>query len=352
MVKQESYTSATKLFRAIDTSSPYAEAARNYIKSLTPHTKLIRVYGSAEYFYDDNPGSASVEQTSQEQTTFVKSQGITLLGMLNTREFGLTDRLNTKLGYMFYGTFYKKDIARDNNFIGHYINPALSYRISSSTNLELKGNVEFLYFNQQKLSTNLGGTLTTTWTSKNGHSVNMHGSYRRQSYTDSYRSTGASVTSLEYLDADKYSVGVGGEMLPAWGGNLTLDYTFVDEHPINEDDPVLGLEATDKRFREHTIRGDVSLPFKGSLSRLSILGNASYSYKDYLNAQSGLIYASSAGKEINEKTLVLGIKAQITLLKEKELKLTVGMEQTDNQSEESGLEYDRNRYFVQLSAFF
>lgn len=342
------YKSAIEQFKAIDPKSPYAEAAGSYIKSLSPFTRLLNFYGSTKFFYNDNPGSVSSDLVNVKQSE-TGSPGVTLVGLINTRGFELTDRTQAKMEYMFFGTFYFYDEAQNSNFIGHYINPALNYHLGSSIDLELKGDVQLLYFNQQHLSTNLGTTLTSTWTSKKNHSVNLHGAYLRSAYTDSYQSAGSTV-SLEYQDAWTLSLGLGTTIFPKWGGNLTLDYNFNDEHTINEDDAVLGPDARDNRFREHVAQADIALPLPGMLSRLSILGNLNYSYKDYLNTQSGVSFPSAAGKNLTADVLTLGIKIQASLWKAINLKLIAGMEQANSSSIATELDYKRNLYFTQITA--
>ena len=123
------YVSAVDIFKTVDPGSPYGEASKAYIDALSPMTKPFNVYLSAERFYNDNPASSSATITGGASTAEGGSRGQTFIGMVSTRALELGDRLQAKLGYLYYGTFYTLDFAKDSNFVGHFINPSLTYFI-------------------------------------------------------------------------------------------------------------------------------------------------------------------------------------------------------------------------------
>ncbi|MFQ5465942.1 MAG: tetratricopeptide repeat protein [Thermodesulfobacteriota bacterium] len=351
LAQRGAYGPAAKLFGAIDGTSPYAESARSYMRYLSPLTRLVSLYGSVDFFYDDNPGSTSAERTGLQQAAG-GSNGTTLLAMIDTRALEFADSFKAKLGYMYYATLYTEQLANDNDFTGHYINPSLSYRIGPSIDLELKGDAQFFIFNNQWLSTNLGATFTATWTSKSKQSFKIRGAYLDQTYTGSFASTGSPASSLKYQDAITYTFGLGAVLSHEKAGTLALDYTFNDENTVNDNDPVLGPRALDSRFRENAFRADVTLPLRGPLSRLSILGNVSYSHKDYLIRQSGQLYPSAVGRHVQVRTLTHGISAQASLWKAAGLTLSLGMERTISKSIATELDYRRDRFFTKLTAYY
>jgi len=352
LAQQGSPVAATRLFRAINPHSPYAGAAQSYLKALEPSTKPFSVYASAEYFYNNNPGSASANLI-QGAITGGGSQGVTLLGVVSTRNYELTDKFKGKLSYMYYGTFHQQDLAKDNDFVGHFINPVLSYKLTPSINLDMKGEIQFFFFNQQMLSTNLGTVFTATWTNPEGQSLGAHFGFLQKFYTGNYLGTGAPATSLEYLDAKTWSAGLGATLVvPGWGASIQTDYTFNNELTDKTSDPQLGAKALDSRFIEHAISVDVTIPLPGILSRFSILGNLNYSYKDYLNQQSGQVYPSVTGQNIKVILLTRGVKAQVLVWEKFGLTLAGGAERTTSHSLASEVTYESNKYYGQLSANF
>lgn len=361
MSSRGAYVSAVDLMRAINPQSPYGGVASSYIEALAPMTRPISIYASAEYFHNSNPSSASA-RTTQAAGVAGSSHGLTLIGSIGTRAWEMSDRAQAKLSYLYYATFYTKDFAKDNNFVGHFINPLFSYHPNASTKIDLKGEAQFFYFNQQRLSSNFGGTLTGTWTRESGQSANLHGGYLKKLYTGTYVSTGGALpTTLRYLDANSWSMGAGATLLASawgerwadWGGNLLLDYTFTDERTLNANAAGdLGIQARDSRYRQHALNADVTVPLTGILSRLSILGTVNYLYQDYLNTQSSLTYASAAGSQIKAISLTGNVKLQALLWKKLGLNLAVGIERSRSRSLADTLNYEANRYFGQLSGAY
>lgn len=346
------YSSAVEMFKAIDPKSAYGEAAKMYIEALNPVTRPLNTYASVEYFYNDNPASSSSTLTGTT-TTGGGSLGATFIAQVSTRAHQINDRLQAKLSYLYYGTFYAKTAAKDSDFVGHFINPSLNYHITAQDTIEIKGDVQFFYFNQQKLGTNYGGTITGTHNYKAGHSTNVHAGIISKSHNSNYNIGGA-IISLKYLDGLTWSAGAGGTFTPSsdWGGNLSVDYTFNDEHTKSNADATVNAKASDSRAREHSMKADLTLPLTGMLSRISVIGNVSYSYKSYLNSQSGNLYDDVTGSKITFASLTWGAKLQAALWKKYNLNLVAGLEKNKSRSHTSSLTYESNRYYAQLTAYY
>jgi len=348
------YVSAVDMFESVDPASPYGKAANSYIGALSPMTRPFNVYLSTQGLYNDNPASSSSSLLGGAGTNQGGSQGMVITGMVSSRALEISNRLQAKLAYLYYGTFYKKDFAKNSNFVGHFVNPSLTYSLTTKDKVELKGDVQFFYYNQQKLGKNYGATVTATHNFEAGHSANLHVAYLNKNHNANYLS-GATATSLEYLDADNISAGVGGTVIasPDWAGSLTMDYTITDERNKSHADTTLNQKARDSRSRGHLISANLTLPLTGMLSRISIMGNASYSYTDYLNAQSGNVYADvPIGSNITDITKTWGAKVQVLLCKEISLKAIGGFKKSISRSHTSSLTYESSRYYGQLTAYY
>jgi len=348
------YTTAVEQFKAVNPKSPYGNAAKAYIDALAHSVKPFNVYLSAEYFYNDNP-STSGSSITATKATGNGSLGTTFIGQISTRAMQISDRLQAKLVYLYYGTFYTKDFAKDNNFVGHFINPSLTYHLSAKDTIKLKGDIQFYYFNQQHLSNNFGATLTGTHNIEGGHSIKLHAAYIDKAYNGNYNSSGT-ITSLKYLDARNWSAGIGGTAVasPDWPASLTVDYNFSDERTKSQTGATLNAKALDSRYREHAASVDLTLPspFKGVLSRLSLIWNMDYSQKNYPNAQSGNVYTDVKNQTIKARSLTWGGKLKFMIWKKISLNAVLGYEQNKSHSHTSTLTYDTNRYYGQLSAYY
>jgi len=361
LYNEQSYIAAIKEFEAVDPESPYGAAAKAYSSALAPLTRPFSAYLSTEYFYNDNVNSGS--RTGTVASGKIGSQGFTLIGVLSTRQFELANKLKAKLGYLYYGIFHTvnkgpAENAKAYDFSGHFLNPEVSFHPSQAMDFKLKGDFQFFNYNHQNLADNYGGTLTATryLASKQG-SANLHVGYLKKNYTSAYTSTDTtgiiSTQSLAYLDAETWSYGVGatysGKMWPA---NLTIDYTYNDEQTINST-----VKALESAFTEHVVRGDVRLPFTGSLSRFALLGNASYSEKRYRGLPSTVFFRQvytdvAANQRIDATLTTLGVKLQAMLWQKIGLTATAGYEQTESKSNTASLTYKSKKYFGQLSASY
>jgi len=358
LYSEQSYVAAIKEFEAVDPESPYGAAAQAYSSALAPLTRPFNAYLSTEYFYNDNVNSGS--KTGTVATGNIGSQGFTLIGMLSTRQFEITNKIKAKLGYLYYGILHSVNNgpaqnAKAYDFSGHFINPEISFQPNQKMDFKLKGDIQLFNYNHQKLGDNYGATFTATryLESKQG-SANLHVAYLKKKYTTAYTSTDTngivSTQSLGYLDANTWSYGIGGTYTgKMWPASLTLDYTFNDEKTINST-----VKALESKFKEHAVRADVRLPFTGSLSRFSLLGNASYSDKKY-NSVSVVrqVYTDVGVNQRVEATLTtLGIKLQAMLWQKIGLTGSIGYEQSKSSSNTSLLTYKSKKYMGQLSASY
>ncbi|MDT8375832.1 MAG: hypothetical protein RQ867_03725 [Mariprofundaceae bacterium] len=352
LYEEKSYVEAVKAFEAIDPESPYGDAGKAYVKALKPLTRPVNAYLSVEYFYNDNVNSGS--RIGTVTAGKIGSQGFTTIGVLNTRQFEISKQFRWKLGYLYYGILHtQNNTAKQYDFIGHFINPEISYHPNSGMDFRLKGDFQFFNYNHQTLSDNYGATFTATRYLESGQgSANLHAAYLKKNYTGNYTS-GGTTQSLTYLDANTWSFGVGGTYSGQdWPASLTLDYTFNDENTLNNT-----VKAQESRYSEHAVRADATLPFTGQLSRYALLANASYSEKNYSSLPGSVlarqVYTDvAAGQKIDSRTTILGIKAQALLWDEYGLTASVGYEQTKSSSTTTSLTYKSKKYFGQLAAAY
>ncbi len=362
LYNEQSYIAAIKEFEAVDPESPYGAAAKAYSSALAPLTRPFNVYLSTEYFYNDNVNSGS--KTGTVGSEKLGSQGVTLIGLLSTRQFELSRSIKAKLGYLYYGIMYSKNDGPAQNakafdFHGHFINPEISFHPNQQMDFRLKGDIQLFDYNHQKLADNYGATFTATryLESKQG-SANLHVAYLQKNYTGAYTSTDPTTTlsstqSLTYLDANTWSYGIGATYTgKEWPANLTVDYTFNDENTVNST-----VKALESGFQEHMVRADLRVPFTGQLSKLALLGSASYSDRKYNTLPSSVltrqVYTDVAANQRIESTLTtVGVKLQASLWEKIGLTATVGYEQTKSTSNTTSLTYKSKKYFGQLSASY
>ncbi len=349
LVEEGAYVSAVKRFRAVSVDSPYAEAASAYAESLAAFTRPLNLFGSLECFYDDNPASSSSERLGQ-QARIGGSAGTAVTLMANTRHYELGDTVGAKLQYLFYGLFYHNDDAGAYEFVSHSIEPGLRWHAGRFIDLTLGMDWRAVYLGGQDYSTAIGGSLVAEWRKGRGRSVRLNATYTRTRYTDAYAS-GSAVSSLEYLDADSYGIGVGSD-LNFGRSTLNLDYTFSYEDTLNRDDPRFGTWAADSRFRMHALAATFQSPLRGRLRGVSAIASANYSHRLHPVPQSGELYPSVAGQRLTIDLLVLGARLQVSPWKEADVNLAFGVERTESSSAATAFDYVRNRYFLQLSAFY
>lgn len=349
LVEEGAYVSATAQFKSIPADSPYAEAAAAYIESLAPFVRPLSFYGSLEYFYDDNPASSSSDQLGQ-QARVDSSPGAAITLMANTRRYEFAEDWAAKLQYLFYGLYYSNANASAYDFVSHSLDPGLRWHADRFLNLTLSASLRASWFGGQDYSSAAGGNLVGEWTGWFKRPVKMHAAYTRTRYTDAYESAGG-VSSLAYLDADTWAIGVGTDL--AFGkSSLNLDYTFSYENTLNKDDPVFGIWAADSRFRMHTLTSSLLWPLNNRLRGLFFIASANYSRRLHPAIQSGELYPSVAGQRLRIDLLMLSAKLQVSLWKKADVNLSLGVERTASNSAATVFDYVRNRYILQISAFY
>jgi hypothetical protein len=344
-----SYNLAAEQFRAISTNSAYAKPAHDYLKALAPATRPLNVYLSGEYFYNDNPGASSAIHLGTAPVQNEASQGSTWLASLSTRQFEFTPHWRARLSYMFYGTFYLRTIARRNDFVGQYLNPELSFHPNARTSLAIKGNLERYDFSHQWLNDNYGLTVTGTWKPSPSQAYRVLAAYMNKRYTDHYQGI-----SLQYLNADAYSLGLGTTLSnAAWKSSLKLDYTYTDERTNKGNDPtIVGLKSQDSRYREQAIRASAVLPLPFINKRLKLIPDFSYAYRNYPNVQSGALYTDIPGQLMQVRQTDWSVKLQALVWKKYNLTLSAGYEDYRSAAQTSILTYSYHRYFGQISAYY
>jgi len=353
---KKAYATAMQQLNEIDEKSPYGDAAKSYKDALAPAVKPLSLYVSSEWFYNSNASSKSSDILGQGSTP-VGSQGLTQIVALNSRPFEWTEDLRAKIGYLYYGMFHRSKVAKSNDFYGHFINPALTMHTTPNTQIELKGDIQLFYFAHQKLSNNMGGTLTATWESDDGNEVVLHSSFLDKKHTTSFFSAGTS-TSLAYLDAKAIRVGISGSLTDESERFLSVDYNFKMERPTHTGsaDPIIGPKSRDSKYNEHALQIDASLPFTGWLSQVSISGSASYSYKNYLNRQDAAgLNTDAAGLLIKAISASYGGKLQIKDVVKiwgYGVNTSAGYEHSNSRSKASALTYKGNKYMGEISALF
>ncbi len=356
-VASKAYATAMDELKEIDEKSPYGPAAKSYMDALAPAVKPISLYLSSEWYFHDNPGSATASRLAADGGAAIGSQGLTQIAALNTRAFEWTEKLKAKVGYLYYAMLHRAKTAKSNDFVGHFINPELTYQATKSINIALKGDIQFFYFAHQKLSFNSGGTLTTTWTDDRGDNISLNGNFLAKNYTDHFFSSGVT-TSLAYLDARNVGVGIAGTLVgPDQKGSLSVDYSFNMERPTHTNniaDANLAAKSSDSKFNEHSVRIDGSIPFPGKYSMFSLLGNFSYSYKDYRNKQDagGLLYPEIPGQFITAVSSTYGVKIEVSdfvKIRGRGISASFGYEHNKAHATAPSLSYKSNKYMGSFS---
>ena len=109
---------------------------------------------------------------------------------------------------------------------------------------------------------------------------------------------------------------------------------------------------------EHAIRTSAIIPFKGLLERFSLAPSYSYSYKDYLNPQSGVLYPAGAdqpditGKRVTSKLGTFDIQLKAVIWKPLGLKAALGYEHASSKSEVKSLTYKSKKFYGQITASY
>lgn len=313
--------------------------------------QLLNIYGSVEYFFDTNPAAISI-RTIQIRGVSPGSHGYDLYGDVSSRAFKPLDKLGFGLGFSYSSTFFVRQEARslDSAVYNPYVN--ISFTPLPTLEFTLRGDISFNYFDRNRISNDYGGTLTGTWYSEGGQSLNIHGGLRKERFSDAFNDRAGG--SLRYQDAWNRSLGLGGYLFePESNISLNLDYTFTD-HRTYMDPRFRGLsrKARDSRYSEHAAYGALSVPLKGVMSRFSLDGSVSYAYRDHLNRQSGLLYPSVRRQFMKVIVLTLDGRLNAVLWEPAGLTLSLGISETTSRSHSRESNYVETRYYAQLSAYY
>jgi tetratricopeptide (TPR) repeat protein len=341
------YGLAVKSFKQVSSSSAYADGASQYIEALEPTIKPISVYVSVEGFYETNPDSTSSSSLAGTSGTITKirgSTGSTVIAKLDTAKLELNEHWRLGLGYLYYGTFYAKQFAKSNNFVGHFLNPMIHWQVSQTFSMELQADLQKFNFSQQKLSDNYGGTLTLRKKIEDGElSLALAGIEKR--YNEAFNSSGT-IVSLAYLNATSLSstlsiskeVGI---------NSLSASYAFAMERTHNNQTVILNQKASDSENIQHTISLADTIHIQDSLS---LLLSGSYARKNYVNTQTGQAFASVKNAKFHVSTTVLN--STLSYAMTDKLSLDIGAEYTRNASIASEQANTDKRYFMTFSGSF
>jgi len=343
------YASAIDLFHQIPEDSAYYDNAKAYIDALEPAVKPVSLYLSEEYFYETNPDSANSSTLSGAGVTTTKirgSAGHTVIGKIDTAKLEFDEHWRVGLGYLFYGTFYGKNFAKVDNFVGHFLNPVIHYQASPSLSVVLQGDLQRFNFAQQKLSNNYGGTLTVQQLIPAG-TLSLALSGMKKTYNEAFDSAG-SVVSLAYLNSTSFTSVLSGDFNSELG-SVTASYTFAAERTDNNQTAVLHDKALDSRYLQHTLALADTIQLQ---EHLSIALNGSFARKDYRHVQTGQAFPSVTGKKIHVATSIVGVRARVTIPGLEAVALEIGAEYTRNESSATELSSLNKRYFVNLSGSY
>jgi len=312
---------------------------------------LLNLYASAGYFYSTNPSTISIRKL-QVKGVSPGSHGYDFYGSVSSRKFNIMDQLGFGLGYAYSSTSFVRRQAKSLDSFDHDINAKLSYYPLSNLAFDITGDVRFNYFNKIRISTNYGGTLSTTWTIDENQSLSAHAGLMKERYSDVFNDQAGG--SLRYQDAWNRSLGFGAYLVaPESGISLDFDYTFTDHRTeIRPQFKKLSKKARDGRYREHAAYADLRVPLRGFFSRLSLEGDINYSYRDYLNRQSGLLYRSVKRKFMKVIMLTSGVKVNAVLWEPAGLTLTIGVSETRSRSLSVESTYEDKKFYAQFSAYY
>ncbi len=256
---------ANEQFNHIADTSAYAATAKEYQASLAPALKPFSLYLSAEYFINDNPGSASstYAKGAVPQAAAKGSAGQTLVAALSSTAWEINYRLQTKLAYTYYTTSYSESFAKSNDFTGHFFAPTLTYAFSPQLKLESKIDYQIFNLGAYNLSNNYGGALNLRYTAKdNLSSLYASLSYMRKRYNQNFGAVGTTVN-MQYLDANSPTLGAGGYLVYSdYYAVLSIDYSLLFERTLTNANAVLNEKAQDSVFREHSLSISHHLPLE------------------------------------------------------------------------------------------
>ncbi len=347
---------ANAQFNQIETTSVYATTAKEYQASLVSTLKPFSLYLSAEYFINDNPGSASstYAKGAVPQAAPQSSAGQTWVAALSSTAWEVNYKLQTKFAYTYYATTYNENFAKSNNFTGHFFAPTLTYTFSPQ--LKLEGKLDYQIFNlgEDNLSNNYGGSLKLNYNAKdNLSSLYASLSYMRKRYNHAFGAVGFEVD-MQYLDANSPTLGTGGYIIYSdTGAMLSIDYSLLFERTLTNTNAVLNEKAQDSVFREHSLSLNHHLPLSTIYQGISFDVSAGYTYRNYLNPQSGTSLPSiKPGNYFTAQTTTASTKIQYNISTTYNLNVVLGYDWAKATSQATELSYTQTRYYTQLSGSY
>ena len=345
------YQHAISTLQRIDSQSAYGNAATSYITSLEPATKPVSLFVSYEYFYNDNPGSATstYAKGAVVQADPKGSTGGTAIASVSTAAWEISERLQTKLAYTVFDTAHTEALAQSNDITGHFISPSMTYAFSPSLKLKFKPEYQVINMGEYNLSNNYGGTVTLRYNTadrmKNGY---INAGFFKKFYNESFGNPGASVN-MQYLDSNSPMIGAGGSMVySSFNSVFSVDYSLLLERTLDNTNAVLNEKAQDSVFREHSLTLSNHLPLNQVLKDTSLDVSVGYIFKNYLNPQSGTSLPSiKPGNYLTASTTKASVKFLGKLWKD--INFTIGFDWAEATSHATELAYSQKRYFGQLS---
>jgi hypothetical protein len=347
---------ANALFSHIADTSAYASTAKKYQVSLAPALKPFNLYLSTEYFINDNPGAASstYAKGAVPQAVAKSSAGQTWVASLSSASWEINYRLQTKLAYTYYTTSYRENFAKSNNFTGHFFAPTLTYAFSPQLKLESKFDYQVFNLGEDNLSNNYGVALNLRYNAKdNLSSWYTSLSYMRKRYNHAFGSVGAKVD-MQYLDANSPTIGAGGYIVYSdYYAVLSIDYSLLFERTLKNTNAVLNEKAQDSVFREHNLSINHHLPLDTISQGLSFDVSMGYTYRNYLNPQSGTSLPSiKPGNYFTAQTTTVNTKIQYDIGTAYNLSVILGYDWVKASSQATELSYAQTRYYTQLSGSY
>jgi tetratricopeptide (TPR) repeat protein len=356
LMRQGFYRTAESLFEEVPPESAYYPTAKQYADALGPTTRPFSLFLSLSYFYNDNPDSSAVSLIPGQFSTKGSegSNGYDLLASLNTASYEFSDAWRARFGYLYYGTFYTADFAKKDNFVGHFAKPHVDYTLSSKSIVGLDPHAEIFYYSSQKLSTSYGADISYDYTTDGGDKWGVFAGYSAERYTKNFRAEGATFTSsMQYKDTDNYTVGLRSTLIaPQNAGALALTAKYKEGVTRYDDDKYFANKSRDYRHRAYAATADLTIPFSGWAEGLSFQGGVDFSYRDYLNKQSGELYPSSIGKKIDVVNLTFRGKLEYPVWNPAGIRVGIGLERNESDSEADELMYDANKYYFQVSGSY
>jgi len=337
-------------------SEAYGATAIAYQESLEGSFRPISIFLSGEYFYSDNPGaiSSTYAKGAVPQVAAQGSAGQTLIASLSSMNWEISPHWQSKFAYTYFASFYTESFAKSSEFTGHFFTPSITYALSPQWQIEGKLDYQLLFLGPNKLSNNYGAGISVNYTTKD-QVYNAHASlnYTLKRHNPAFGDAGATIN-MQYLDANSTALAAGGYLIYSdYNAVFSLDYNLLLENTLSQSNPILSEKAKDSEFREHTLSLNHHLPFAGDYEGLSFDISLSYSYRNYLNPQSGTSLPSiKPGNYFTAETTNAGVKIQYLVYPEYNINVALGVDSNQGKSQAVELSYAQTKYYGQISGSY